>query len=147
MHQGGGGDRTGEMGDQPDVVGLAQSCDLHELGDAAGIGKGDSRIVDESFLDQLVDVPAVAELLTHGDGHLHLRTQLPVDARILAADQVFDEVRLQVLDEGGEPDGVGHVQPRVVIDGPIAVGADPFAHLDAELVGVANGLARVELIP
>ncbi len=127
-------------------MGLAQSCDLHELGDAAGVGQGDPRIVDQPFLDQFVDVPAVAELLADGDGHLHLGAQLPVDTRVLAADQVFDEVGFQVLDESGEPDGIGHVQPRVVVDGPIAAGSHAFAHFDTELVGVANGLAWVELI-
>ena len=90
------------MGNQTDKVRFAHVGDLEELGDAACVGHGNPRVIDQVLLHQFVDVPAVAVLFGCRDGYLHLPAQRAIYAGILRADQVLNEVRTQRLDHIAE---------------------------------------------
>src|SRR5712691_2135301 len=140
------GHRSGEMRDEPYVVGLAQRGLLAQLRDASRIGKRHARVIDQVLLDQLVHVPAIAEVLAHGDRHSHLGAQALVDGRLLGAHQILDEEGLEVLDQVAQSNCVGHVETGVEVDGPVAVGGDALVQLLAQLMGAPHHHARVEAV-
>ena len=135
---------SGEMRDQADIMRFAQRGNLLVFSDAADVGDGDARVVDQALLDQFVDVPLVAELLAHSDRHFDVRAQLAVDVGILGAQQVFAEVGFERLDERAQADGVGEVEAGVVVDGPVARVAYAGANFGALAVRLAHHLVGVE---
>ena len=64
----GGCDGAGEVGDDADEVGFAESHDFEHLGDAANIGERGAKEVDGVMLDKGVEVPAVAPFFAGGRG-------------------------------------------------------------------------------
>ena len=76
-------DWSGEVRDQSDIVRFTQCRNLHELRNAAHVRHRGAAVVDEMRFQQSIDVPAISELLAHGDGHLDLPAQLAVDLGIL----------------------------------------------------------------
>ena len=70
MHQGGFGDRAGEMRDHADIVGFRHGDDLHIFANAADIGQRRADIVDQLPFDKPIDVPFVPQLFALAIGTL-----------------------------------------------------------------------------
>src|SRR5262249_44408236 len=86
--------------------------ELAELREPSHVGDGHPRVVDEVLLDELANVPAVAELLADRDGDPHALPERTVDARILRAHEVLREEGVELLDERAQAHGIGGVEPR-----------------------------------
>src|SRR5207247_9940785 len=78
---------------------------------------------------------------------LHLLPQHPVDGGVFAAHQILREEGLQLFDQRAQAHGVGLVQARVIVDGPLAAGADTLANLTALLVALPHHGPGIEGLP
>src|SRR5262249_34916067 len=134
-----------EMGGDSYEVSLAESGDLHHLGDAADVWKRGAHIIDGMVFDERVEVPAVAPLLSSGKRNVDLAAK---GGNVLeegfGADGIFDEERVVLLDEVAAADSVGEVEALVEVDAPVAVFTDAFAYLFAFFADFVDALARIE---
>ena len=96
------------------------------------------------LLNQFVDVPARAVLFADRNRHFHLFAQLPIDRVVFGAHEVFAEIRLQRFQQGAQANSVREVEPRVVINRPIRIGADGGANRLAMLKRLAHHPLRHE---
>ena len=81
VYLGCGGNRAGEVRDNPDVVRFAQGADPDHLGDAADVGQRAASKLEVVVLDQFVEVPARAPLLTGGERYAGLGRSLGMSWR------------------------------------------------------------------
>jgi hypothetical protein len=102
-------------------------------------------IVDVVVLDQPVEIPPEAPLLAVGQRHRGHRPQLgDVLERMLVADRIFDEERIELLHHLAGAHRVVEVEALVQVDAPVAVRTHALAHGLAVLGDPPDRRAGVE---
>src|SRR6476646_1786455 len=96
------------------------------------------------LFDQLIDIPPGAELFSNGDWDFDLLPKRTIDRRILRTNKVFGEEWLQWFDERTQADRIGEVEPRMIVDAPVASRPDSVTYLNTIVIGLAHHLTGVE---
>ncbi len=142
-------DGAGEMRNQADVMCFGQRDNLHVFGDATSVGQLAAHVIHQFLFDQGINIPFVAELFAHRDGHAHAITQPFIRIGAFTAQEILAEIRMQGFDESGQVYGIRHVEFRMKIQSPVTVTHGTvyfqsiFVHLPNQFETVDDTLARV----
>jgi hypothetical protein len=96
------------------------------------------------LFDQFIDIPPRAELFSNGDWDLDLLPKRTIDRRILRTNKVFSEEWLEWFDKRTQADRVGDVEPRMIVDAPVASRPDSVTYLNTIVIGLADHLAELK---
>src|SRR5262249_37925577 len=139
-----GCDWTGKVWHDSDEVCLAESGDLHHLGNASNVGEGSTDEVDVVIFHERVEVPPISPFFTGGQGNVDL---FPQDGQVLekslGANGVLEKERGETLDFVAAANCIGEIESLMKVDDPIAVFAYAFPCCRAFLCEVVDALSCV----
>ena len=150
MDLSGGGDWTGEVRNDADVVRLAQGADADQLGDAADVRQRAADEIEVVVLHQLVEVPPRPPFLARGQRHAGQAAQFRnVLKKRIGLNRILDEIRIELFDHPAAAERVGEGEPLVEVDHEVPARTNAFAggaavglHLAHAFAGVVAERAR-----
>ena len=136
---------SGEVGNDPDLVGIADRHDLQHLRDPAHVRQRRAREVDVALLDERAELGPRSPFLPRRERDGGQQPQLRnLRAELLLTHRILDAERAVRLHQPADFDGFVEVELLVQVDHPVAVGTDAFPNLRDGLDDQADARARVE---
>ena len=113
--------------------------DLQRFGQPAGDADIEPGVIDQVFLDELLEFPLRRELFAGGNRNVRVRGEFAVHRKILGPQRVFNEIRPVRFHFTAERDGIRRFQPSVHIDN-VAAASEATDYL------IAQGHRRIGMI-